>query len=150
MNEERTGKCLRQAVPGLQIGWTGWSLGMALRATFISMLWYVPLVVSAGFRWREAQDYFDRTLAPNHTTGKCLRQAVPDLQIGWTGWSLGPQNLGGLRPICIVLLTLLLNFHTYAVLAHSMDLQILFFYRHIYIDSPSVARGLQYLFEIVL
>jgi hypothetical protein len=40
---------------------------MALRATFISMLWYVPLVVSSGFRWREALDYFDRTLAPNHT-----------------------------------------------------------------------------------
>jgi hypothetical protein len=33
---------------------------MALRATFINMLWYVPLVVSAGFRWREAQDFTNR------------------------------------------------------------------------------------------
>jgi hypothetical protein len=43
--------------------------------------------------------------------------SVPDLPIGSIGWSLGPHNLGGLRPWCIIFLTLLLDFHTYAVLS---------------------------------
>jgi hypothetical protein len=33
--------------------------------------------------------------------------SVPDLPIGSIGSSLGPQNLGGLRPRCIIFLTLL-------------------------------------------
>ena len=39
-----------------------------------------------------------------------LCYAVPDLPISSTGWSLGPQNLGGFRPRCIIYLTLLLDF----------------------------------------
>ena len=31
---------------------------------------------------------------------------------------IGPQNLGGLRPRCILFSTLLLEFHTYAVIAY--------------------------------
>jgi hypothetical protein len=44
------------------------------------------------------------------------RQTVLDLPIDSIGWSLGPQNYGGLRPRCIIFLTLLLDFHTYAVI----------------------------------
>ena len=44
--------------------------------------------------------------------------AVPDLPIGSIGWSLGPQNLGGLRSRCIIFSTLLLDFHTYAVIVY--------------------------------
>jgi len=43
---------------------------------------------------------------------------VPDLPIGSTGWSLEPQNIGGLRPRCIVFLALLLDIHTYAVITY--------------------------------
>jgi hypothetical protein len=41
--------------------------------------------------------------------------AVSDLPIGSIGWSLGAQNLRGLLPMCIILLTLLSDFHTFAV-----------------------------------
>jgi hypothetical protein len=46
------------------------------------------------------------------------RLSVPDLPIGSIGWSLGTHDLGGLRPRCIIFLTLLLDFHTYAVIAY--------------------------------
>jgi hypothetical protein len=38
--------------------------------------------------------------------------------IGSIGLSLGPHNLGGLRTRCIIFLTLLLDFHTYAVITY--------------------------------
>ena len=44
------------------------------------------------------------------------RLPVPDLPISSIGWSLGPQNLRGLRSRCIISLTLLLDFHTCAVI----------------------------------
>jgi hypothetical protein len=40
------------------------------------------------------------------------------IYIGSIGWSLGPQNLVGLRPRCITFLTLLLDLHTYAVITY--------------------------------
>ena len=43
---------------------------------------------------------------------------VLDLPIGSIGWRLGPQNLGGLRPRFMLFLTLLLDFHTYAVITY--------------------------------
>jgi (2Fe-2S) ferredoxin len=43
------------------------------------------------------------------TTNERLRYPVPGLPIGSIGWSLGPQNLGDLRPRCIMFLTLLLE-----------------------------------------
>jgi hypothetical protein len=45
-----------------------------------------------------------------------MQSAVLDLPIGSIGWILGPQNLGGLRSMCIIFSTLLLDFHTYPVL----------------------------------
>ena len=52
---------------------------------------------------------------------KCFNNGatVPDLPINSVDWSLGPQQLGGLRPRCIILLILLLDFHTYAVITYS-------------------------------
>ena len=44
--------------------------------------------------------------------------SMPDLSIDSIGWSLGPQNLGGLLPRCILFLTLLLQFHIYAVITY--------------------------------
>jgi hypothetical protein len=41
-----------------------------------------------------------------------------DLSTYSTGWSLEPKNLGGLRPRCIIFLTLLLEFYTYAVITY--------------------------------
>ena len=41
---------------------------------------------------------------------------TPDLPIG----SIGPQNLGGLRPRCIIYLTLLLDFHIYVVIMYTV------------------------------
>jgi hypothetical protein len=43
---------------------------------------------------------------------------VSDLPIGLIDWSLGPQNLWGLRTRCILFLTLLLDYHTYAVITY--------------------------------
>jgi hypothetical protein len=43
---------------------------------------------------------------------------VPDLPIGSIDWNLGPQHLGGLRPMCVKILTLLLDFHTYAAIRY--------------------------------
>ena len=54
--------------------------------------------------------------------------AVPDLPIGSIGRSIWPQNLGDLRPRCILFLTLLLDFHTYAVIS----------YCTFYLNNPSV------------
>ena len=38
--------------------------------------------------------------------------------IGSIGWSLGPQNLEGLQPRCMIFSTLLLDFHSYDVITY--------------------------------
>jgi hypothetical protein len=60
---------------------------------------------------------------PCKLNGRSLR-SVPDLPIGS---SLGPQNLGGLRPRCILFLTLLLDF------SHLCCHNVLYF-----LNNPSV------------
>ena len=47
-----------------------------------------------------------------------VSESAPDLPIGSTDWNLWPQYLRGLRPRCIICLSLLSDFHTYVVIAY--------------------------------
>jgi hypothetical protein len=59
--------------------------------------------------------------------GRCFSQGTPVQTYIWyislynyvsIGWNLEPQNLGGLQQRCMSLFTLLLDFHTYAIITY--------------------------------
>ena len=62
---------------------------------------------------------FDQVVVLNevHTLVKLVRYTVSNIPIRWTSWRRWPQQLGDLRPRCIIL-TLLLDFHKYAVITY--------------------------------
>jgi len=80
-------------------------------------LWFVQVVINPTTirPWRHQLSNVYNIGENIYRTFTVHQRAVPDLPMGW---SLGTQNLGGLRSRCIIYLTLLLDLHTYAVITY--------------------------------